>query len=1207
MLLTSVRWRVSAVGVLAASAVAGGLLAAPASAIADPHPPSPPAATGHHKPLPKPHVVPAPPREQVNHSKGGGAPQGVWTPTATQSSGAKSSSANPATTKAASSLPGASGAGSAATPNLAAASLASPAASPAGGSSAAGPGLGAQSFYGLETFPLSDHLTAQVNLSNGNLAVHAVHSALSAPGVSVNVDSFYNSQSTGSGAFGPKTVLTTGRDVGLQVDASSATFTGPSGFTAVFTQNPDGSYTEPAGINADLVATGGTGYTLTYRSTGEQLSFSPGGFLTSDLTRDGVGNTFSYNSDNTVASIADSTGNTMNFVYTNGVITELDRAATVTDYYSYDSAGRLTGDGNDYQRVFGDSSTNVPVFAYDAGGNLTTITTPAGRTIGFGYDPSGRVTSVSRYTTLGQNSGDAAVTGFGYAPNPDGSGQATETNPAGQTSTFALDTLGRVTQATDPLGHMRAQTYTPNSDVATAVDAMGQGQTSGNTTRFAYDPTTNNLTSVTLPTGASTTLQYSGGSGCASTDTTHPYLPKCVTDPQGHQSAATYSASGDPLTSTDTTSGIAQTLVRQGAGADCGGKPGAVCTSTDGKGAVTTYAYNSLGLLTQVSPPSPGVPTSYTYDSLNRLDTRTDPNGLVTTYQYDSNDYSHRVSQIANPDATYSNTNNNGASYFFDGDGNLTSQNTDNYAPGKTDTYYNTTYTYDALGRQTSSDIGNPYDSTAPDTHQDLVYDTVGNLTSFTDGQGAVSYGYDAGNELVSASEPGGDCTTTPGTGCTRFGYNANGARISTTYPGGTVQAATVDPSGRATRITATGPGANGAGTGTVFSDLGYGYTAGTSDRTVVQTRSNTVAEGAPNGSSTNYTYDSLNRLTTAAENLPGGGLNAAWSYAYDGAGNKTAQRVVVPGGQAFETGYSYSADNRLTSRTGTGAPIGYDNAGNQTSYPDTAALPGNMDAASPQTTTNYDTANHSYIQNSGGTPVTMTYLNPDQNQRITAGGTYYGTGVLGVSYQTTNAGTTAFTRTPGGSLISERTSAGNVYYLTDNQGTVIGLVNDQGQKVAGYSYTPYGQTRTITGTATGDLTQANNNPYRYTSGYLDTASNLYKLGYRYYDPTQSRFTQQDPSGQEPNAYAYAGGDPVNRSDPMGKRSVGCVATDIGFVGLTVGTIAFPPAGVAEVALAGVAGGTALVAEGSDCLPEPDPNSLGNSPSYQQDAVTNAP
>jgi len=111
--------------------------------------------------------------------------------------------------------------------------------------------------------------------------------------------------------------------------------------------------------------------------------------------------------------------------------------------------------------------------------------------------------------------------------------------------------------------------------------------------------------------------------------------------------------------------------------------------------------------------------------------------------------------------------------------------------------------------------------------------------------------------------------------------------------------------------------------------------------------------------------------------------------------------------------------------------------------------------------------------------------------------------------------------------------------------------VNDQGQKVAGYAYTPYGQTRTITGTTTGDLTQANNNPYRYTSGYLDTTSNLYKLGYRYYDPTQGRFTQQDPSGQETNHYLYAGGDPINGTDPTGLFCIlhndngGCVGAGV--------------------------------------------------------------
>jgi len=122
-----------------------------------------------------------------------------------------------------------------------------------------------------------------------------------------------------------------------------------------------------------------------------------------------------------------------------------------------------------------------------------------------------------------------------------------------------------------------------------------------------------------------------------------------------------------------------------------------------------------------------------------------------------------------------------------------------------------------------------------------------------------------------------------------------------------------------------------------------------------------------------------------------------------------------------------------------------------------------------------------------------------------------YGTGVIGVSYQTTNAGTTAFTRTPGGSLVSTRTGSGSLYYLTDNQGSVIGLVDGQGQEVAGYAYDPYGVTRTITGTSGGDLTQANANPYRYTGGYLDTTSNLNKLGYRYYDTLRAASPNRTP------------------------------------------------------------------------------------------------
>ncbi|MFE6252287.1 RHS repeat-associated core domain-containing protein [Streptomyces niveus] len=41
-------------------------------------------------------------------------------------------------------------------------------------------------------------------------------------------------------------------------------------------------------------------------------------------------------------------------------------------------------------------------------------------------------------------------------------------------------------------------------------------------------------------------------------------------------------------------------------------------------------------------------------------------------------------------------------------------------------------------------------------------------------------------------------------------------------------------------------------------------------------------------------------------------------------------------------------------------------------------------------------------------------------------------------------------------------------------------------------------------------------------------------MGARYYDPSLGRFTQPDPSGQDTNPYLYAGGDPVNGSDPTG-------------------------------------------------------------------------
>jgi len=70
-------------------------------------------------------------------------------------------------------------------------------------------------------------------------------------------------------------------------------------------------------------------------------------------------------------------------------------------------------------------------------------------------------------------------------------------------------------------------------------------------------------------------------------------------------------------------------------------------------------------------------------------------------------------------------------------------------------------------------------------------------------------------------------------------------------------------------------------------------------------------------------------------------------------------------------------------------------------------------------------------------------------------------------------------------------------------------------------------------------------NPLRYATGTLDPSTGLTKLGLRYYNPTTGRFSQQDPSGQNPG-YVYAGNSPTNSIDPSGADFLG-ISGCVGF------------------------------------------------------------
>ena len=715
------------------------------------------------------------------------------------------------------------------------------------GTTVGAPGLGLQSWYGTERFPLSAGVSAHVNVANGNLILASEDVAIKGPGKSLTLTRFHNNLSSAAGSFGAGWSLTETRDIGLDVNGSSATFYGPSGFTAEFTQDSNGTWTPPAGLNADLTADPirPGRFVVTYRKSGEFFRFHDG-WIVRHTDRNDVGLSLTYGGSGVnidkVTRIIDGAGRYTDIAYDSAErITSITGPANRVWTYTY-TGGRLTSSTT----PGGTGVARVTNYGYDTAGNLVWVQAPGGAWTAFGYDSAQRVTSVTRYLAKNTQSGSAAVTGFAYTAAGGGNPQTTvQTNPLGKDSTYRLDTDGRVDRVTDPLGRERSAEYSPNHDVTTAIDAMGASSAGAGETTYDYDTVTNNLETATSATGAASHAFYGsetrGSLSCSTTQTGHPHLPKCAVDAEGNKTNLSYDTAGNLLSALDTTNGatggVATSSTYQGTnGASCGGKTGQVCSTTNGRGVTTTYEYDTDGNLIEVDPPSPLPITTMLYDSLGRL-TETSTGSRTVEYSYDVHD--RLLLTEYNSGDYLENT--------YDADGNVTGIGDFQSSYG----YSWMTHGYDALNRQTQK--VHQYNTT-----DSLVsYDKAGNVTSHTDSAGTVAYGYDDANQLVTLAESGGTCATNPANdvACTRFQYNANGALTKTTYPGGTTQTATVDKSGRAINILAE----NAAGTD--LSNLSYSYANAGQDSGMVRTRTDHLGVGAPAGSVTTYGYDSLSRL----------------------------------------------------------------------------------------------------------------------------------------------------------------------------------------------------------------------------------------------------------------------------------------------------------------------------------------------------------
>jgi RHS repeat-associated protein len=609
-----------------------------------------------------------------------------------------------------------------------------------------------------------------------------------------------------------------------------------------------------------------------------------------------------YDSAGNIVRTTDAAGGltTRTFDANNNMLTQTDPLGR-TRTYTYDTNNNRTGQT--------DPLGNRTSYTYDSTGRLLTVTDPLGRvTVTNVYEGNGNLTTTT--DALGN------TTTYTY----DAQGQQTSvTDPLGNKTSYQYDANGNKIQETDPLGHTTSYTYDANNNVLTK--STTRTTSSGMetlTTTWQYDSSNRIIKTIYADSSTETTAYNVLGQVATSTDrlgrqTTYLYdnagQLTTTTFPDGSTETSTYDAEGNLLTSTDRlgratsyaydgVNRLIQTIYPDGAADtttfDLAGQR---IATTDPLGNTTQFSYDAAGRRTAMTD-ALGHVTSFTYDAAGNRVTFTDARGNTNQYQHDA---LNRVTMVTCPDATYtqvardtvgriSNRTDQAlltTQYSYDPAGRLlqttdalgqiTRQAYDELGERVSQTDANghvTTYAYDKMGRRTKRTLPLGMAET-------WTYDAAGNISSHADFRGkTTTYTYDLLNRLLTkVPDPSlGEPTVA-------FTYTAAGERASMVDAAGTTRY-TYDQ--RSQLLTKAAP----QGT------LAYTWDAAGN---LLSIRSSNA-----NGTSVNYAYDSLNRLSTVTDNRLAAGLT---QHSYDAVGNLAG--VLYPNG--VESTYGYDGQNRLT------------------------------------------------------------------------------------------------------------------------------------------------------------------------------------------------------------------------------------------------------------------------------------------------------
>jgi RHS repeat-associated protein len=612
--------------------------------------------------------------------------------------------------------------------------------------------------------------------------------------------------------------------------------------------------------------------------------------------------------------------------------------------------------------------------------------------------------------------------------------------------------------------------------------------------------------------------------------------------------------------------------------------------AVDEAGKKSQHWTNRMGSPVEVDEPDSSnsltVPTCYTYDANGKI-LQVVQGSQSRTYSYDG---------LSRPTSVHEPESGATSLYYTTSGGSVCSGNSADLCRRTDGRSITSTYVYDSIDRLTNKTYS---DSTPAATY---YYDQTsyngltvayggGRLTGMSDGSGITAWSYDPAGHVITERRTISGITKT-----TSYSYNIDGSVAAMTYPSGHTITYAYSAARRAVSAVDTASSINYALSATyapqdklasvVYGKVTGGFAGVSRSRsynnrlqvaTMVDSSSNgtiqnlsysfnlgsgknngnvaSVTDGLVSGRSQSYTYDNLNRVSSAQTQATSGSDCWGQSFGYDRYANLLSTAVTQCSAPSLNV--SVNNNNQITGFT-------YDAAGNLT-----------------------NDGSNSYVYNA-------------ENQLKTTAGvnyTYDGKRIRtakssGILYWPGSDGTLLAESDTSGNItheyvyfagrkIARRESSGAVYYyFADRLHSSRAMTDNNGNIQQASVYYPYG----------GELIVNNNvpNEFKFTGKIRDSESGLDNSQYRMYSSSLGRWLSSDPGKrrvgqpQTLNRYGYVRANSTNLTDALGLEDD--IAEDDGGGGGGGGGGGDGGGGGGSDAAAGDGGGSVTVT-----APAPDP------------------